>query len=118
MYIVSIVMYTSILRYSHATLGNGSIFRPTKQQLGASTSLSCRDNSCLSVSDAMLQCHMQPECIAAWFFRDGDNNAQCGGCVCIKTAGSAIGIAGSELYMRYFVKRVPGKISHTEIKMP
>ena len=119
MCIVAIMMYTSIhlLRYSDASIGNGSIFRPMKQTLGASTSQSCWEYSCISLADALLQCHMQPGCMAAWFSPDGDRNLQCGGCVCMEGTQGGSAMAGFVLHMRHFEKRILGRRSCTETDM-
>ena len=119
MCIVAIVMYTSIhlLRYSDASIGNGSIFHPMKQTLGASTSLSCWEYSCISLADALLQCHKQAGCMAAWFSPDEDRNLQYGGCVCIEGTQNGSDMAGFVLHMRHFEKRIPGKRSCTETDM-
>ena len=117
MHIVIMVCYVSthLLCKGEVVSENSSIFRTRKLKSDTSTSLSCGGISCGTDLEAMLQCHMEAGCIAAWFHLNDNKDALCGTCVCTD-GGMNIDMAGVTLHMKAFGKYIPGKIYPCGIK--
>ena len=117
MHIVLIVLYVcaNLLCNGESASENGSIFRARNLKWDTSISLFCGGIPCTTDVDAMLQCHMEAGCMAAWFHLDGSNNAQCGTCVCMDDGMYVNEIAGATLHMKEFVKFIPGKIPDSKV---
>ena len=117
MHIVIMVWYVFkyLLCNGEAASENSSIFRTRKLKPNTSTSLSCEGISCGTDLEAMLQCHMEAECMVAWFHMNGNNIALCGTCVC---TGGGINndMAGATLHMKDFREYIPGKMYPCIIK--
>ena len=111
------VWYVSqyLLCSGEAVSENSSIFRTRKLKSNTSASLYCGGISCGTDLEAMLQCHMEAGCMAAWFHMNDNNIAFCGTCVCT-SGGINYDMAGTTLHMKDFREYIPGKIYPCGIK--